>query len=370
MAADHERRIPQARVTISDVARRAGVSLATISHVLNDRRGHVGGTTRLRVLQIIREMGYRPSAVAQSLAARRTRTIGLILADVADPFFAPIAMGVERAAERQGYSVLLCQAPSLAAERRYAAVLEGKRVDGVILASHSVRLPTPHISRLVERGVPVVTVNRPHPPASVDCVGFDYVAAGAVAVRHLVALGHRTLGCITGPITGRAAYLSGQGALEGFRTAITAAGLRPADRWMQRAPLSYEAGLALGRRIARWRHRPTALVVASEDLALGTARGLRSAGLRVPQDVGIVSLGDAPFLAYTEPPLTAVRFPLEAGGARAVALLLRRLQDPHCPPVRELLQGNFIGRQSCGGTRASDLPHPAHHSFRMAKEGS
>jgi LacI family transcriptional regulator len=348
MTTDLSRRTRQGRVTISDVAHQAGVSLATVSHVLNDRRGHVGEVTRARVQQVIHEMGYRPSAVAQSLAARRTRTIGLIVADVADPFFAPIAMGVERAAERQGYGVLLCQAATLAAERRYVAVLEGKRVDGVIVASHSLRRPTEHFSRLVERGIPVVAINRPHPPASVDWVGFDYVEASASAVRHLVGLGHRALACLTGPTDGRTAFHSARGAVEGFRVGLKAAGLRPVRQWVRSAPFSYEAGFALGQRIAAGPRRPTGLVVASEDIALATVRGLRSTGVRVPQDVGIVSIGDAPFLEYAEPPLTALRFPLEGSGARAVVLVIQRLQNPHCPIAREVLRGHLIGRQSCG----------------------
>ncbi|MCX5733919.1 MAG: LacI family DNA-binding transcriptional regulator [candidate division NC10 bacterium] len=369
MAADHQRRGRQPRVTISDVARQAGVSLATVSHVLNKRSTHVGGATRTRVLQVIREMGYRPSAVAQSLAARRTSTIGLIVADVADPFFAPIAMGVEQAAERQGYGVLLCQASSLAAERRYAAVLEAKRVDGVIVASHSVRRPNAHLLALVERGIPMVAVNRPLQPGSVDWVGFDYAGAAVAAVAHLVNLGHRTLGCVTGPVTGRAAYRSGRGAVEGFRLGLQAAGLRPVPRWVQTAPLSYDAGFALGREIARWPSRPRAFVVASEDLALATVRGLRFAGLRVPQDVALVSLGDAPFVEYTEPPLSAVRFPLEASGRRAMALLLQRLQHPHCPLAQEILRGDLIVRQSCGACVVTDATsRMGRQHTRTAKE--
>jgi LacI family transcriptional regulator len=368
MSADRQRRVHQARITISDVARRAGVSLATVSHVLNGRSGHVGGATRTRVLQVIREMGYRPSAVAQSLAARRTRTIGLIVADVADPFFAPIAMGAEQAAERQGYGVLLCQAASLAAERRYAAVLEGKRVDGVILASHSVRRPNAHLLGLVERGIPVMAVNRPLQPGSIDWVGFDYVAAAAAAVAHLVGLGHRNLGCVTGPVTGRSAYLSAQGAAEGFRLGLQMADLRLVSRWVRNVPLSYEAGFGLGRGMACWPSRPTALVVSSEDLALATVRGLRSTGFRVPQDVAIVSLGDAPFVEYTEPPLTAVRFPMEESGRRAVALLLQRLQNPLYPPAREILQGDIIVRESCGSCAATDAaPRPRRQHSQTAK---
>jgi len=370
-AVDRSRRGRQPRVTISDVATRAGVSLATVSHVLNRATTHVSGTTRARVLQVIRELGYRPSAVAQSLAARRTRTIGLIVADVADPFFAPIAMGVEQAAERQEYGVLLCQASSLAAERRYAAVLEGKRVEGVILASHSVRRPNAHLLALVERGIPVVAVNRPLRPGVIDWVGFDYVAASAAAVAHLVKLGHRALGCIVGPVTGRSAYLSAQGATEGFRLGLQAAHLAAASRWIRSAPMSYEAGFALGRAIADWPDRPTAFVVASEDLALATVRGLRSAGLRAPQDVAIVSLGDAPFVEYTEPPVSAVRFPMEAGGRRAVALLLQRLENPQSPPIQEILQGELIVRQSCGACGGSDvLPRRHGQRPRTAKEGA
>lgn len=369
MAADSQPRGRQARVTISDVARQAGVSLATVSHVLNRSNGHVGEATRTRVLQVIREMGYRPSAVAQSLAARRTQTIGLIVADVADPFFAPIAMGVEQAAEQQGYSVLLCQASSPAAERRYAAVLEDKRVDGVILASHSVRRPNAHITALVERGIPVVAVNRPLPPRWVDWVGFDYGGAAAAAVAHLASLGHRSLGCVSGPVTGQTAYLSAQGAAEGFRRGLQAAGLRLVSRWIRNAPLSYEAGFGLGQGFARWPSRPTALVIGSEDLALAAVRGLRSGGLRVPQDVAIVSLGDALFLEYTEPPLSAVRFPLEASGRRAMALLLQRLQHPHCPPAHEILRGDLIVRQSCGaGEVTTATPRTGRRHSPAAKE--
>jgi LacI family transcriptional regulator len=369
MPAARPRRARQPRVTISDVAHRAGVSLATVSHVLNRANGHVGGATRTRVLRVIRDLGYRPSAVAQSLAARRTQTIGLIVADVADPFFAPIAMGVEQAAERQGYGVLLCQAPSLGAERRYAAVLEAKRVDGVILASHSVRQPNAHLLGLVERGIPVVAVNRPLPPCSVDWVGFDYAGAGAAAVAHLVGLGHRALGCVTGPVAGRQAYLSAKGAKEGFRQGVLAADLPLVRRWMISVPFSYEAGFRLAQRVARWPCRPTALVVGSEDLGLAIVRGLRATGLRVPQDVAIVDLGDAPFAAYTEPPLSAVRFPLEASGTRAMELLLQRLQDPLRPSVQEILRGDLIVRESCGArTVATASAGAGRPPSRIAKE--
>lgn len=287
-------------VTIGDVARRARVSTATVSRVLSG----VGGArpeTSDRVIAAARDLGYRPSGIARSLKLRTTRTLGLIVTDIENPFFPQLVRAVEDAAQADGYALLLCNAADDPdREASYLDLLVDRRVDGVIIAASS--LGARHGEWLANPPLPVVLVNAPASDVALPSIASNNRSGGRIASEHLLALGHRRIGVLTaGPRNPDA-----PARLAGVRDAIEAAG-------HDRDGLAIATGEAVVRggeqamtELLR-RHPDMTGVVAYNDLmAIGALRAIRAAGRRVPEDVSVVGFDDVLLAAYLEPPLTTI----------------------------------------------------------------
>lgn len=286
--------------TIADVAARAGVSTATVSRVLAGLGG-ARPATRERVRLAARELGYRPSGIARSLKTRTTRTFGLIVTDIENPFFPHLVRAVEDAARAEGYAVLLCNASDDAQrEGAYLELLTERRVDGIVIAASSLGLR--HRDWLAAAPVPVVLVNGTAPGVSLPSISSDNVRGGRLAAEHLLGLGHRRLGVLTAP----ARNVDAPDRLLGVREAVAAAGLDARS-----VPVAMgDAGVAGGERamqVLLGAAPPPTGVVAYNDLtAIGALRALRAAGLAVPDDVSIVGFDDVDLAAYVDPPLTTI----------------------------------------------------------------
>jgi LacI family transcriptional regulator len=364
-------------VTRDDVARAAGVSVATVSYVLNGGPRPVSEARRRRVLQAVADLGYRPNAIARSLRARRTRILGLVLPDSANPYFAALAKAIEEAATARGYQVIVANA----AERpeREAAHIEALlrlQVDGLCWIPADLRRAARDAPR---PSVPTVQVDRTlEPPGAgqaggegpggprYDVVAADNRAGGRLAAAHLLTLGHRRLACLAGPASHRHA----QARLQGFRDALREAGR--ASGLVAHGDFDFASGAAIA---ARWcalpaAERPTGIVCGNDAMAVGALAAVARAGLRVPRDLSVTGFDDLPLAPFTVPPLTTVAQPVAELAEAAVERLLTRIERPaEAPPPRHtVFPVRLVVRGSTGapGARGAPLSRRAGGARRVA----
>jgi len=311
------------RVTIEDVARAAGVSRQTISRAINDM-GEISPQTRARVLRIAEEMGYRPSGIARGLATRRTRTLGLVVPDVANPFFSDVARGAEHVAYTAGYNVFLCNTDE-DPQRELAVLqsLEEKRVDGLVLCSS--RLDNDELRAVVARHSAVVLVNRRLGPIDrengVGTVMLDDVVGGRMVAQHLLDSGHRAVGFLAGPPASR----SGRSRAEGYREALADAGLTYNPEWVAFCPADVDGGHRAARDLLTTYPELTALFCYNDLVAVGALHACAALGRRVPDDLAVAGFDDILLAALVTPPLTTCRVPRYELGGQAMRLLLNQI---------------------------------------------
>jgi DNA-binding LacI/PurR family transcriptional regulator len=300
-------------VTIRDVARAAGVSPATVSRVLNASGHPVREATRHRVLEAVRRLEYYPNRLARGLLRRETAVVGLLVPDVSNPYYASILRGVEDVAHQHGLVVVLCNTDRDAAKQRhYLRTLLEHRVDGLVVAGGTL---TAEELRMVDRRVPVVAVGR-H-PAPVVSVRVDNVEAARQACRHLLELGHTSIGLLAGPRSS----LTARDRAQGYALALREAGVEPEGPWVSWSEFTAQGGYRAARDVLS-ADGLTALVASNDQMALGALRALWELGLRVPEDVSVVGFDDTPAAAVAVPALTTVAIPTYEMGRRTLELLL------------------------------------------------
>jgi LacI family transcriptional regulator len=331
------------RITMSDVARQAGVSLMTVSRVIN-HKDDVSSDTRQRVLQIIKELDYRPSAIARSLATQETRTIGLVIPDVTNPFFADITRGVEQLAYAQGYHVFLCNAEE-DPKRELGVIqsLEDKRVDGLILCSS--RLDEERLTSLLARLPAAVLINR-HldgiPDEFIVDVSLDDEFGGKIVTQHLLDRGHRQIGILSGPITS----YSGQERVKGYHTAMLGIGVEPITSWVANCLPSVEGGIQATHALLNKHPELTALFCYNDLVAVGALQACIQINRRVPDDLAVVGYDDIPMAAMVTPALTTCRVERHQLGVKAVTALIDRIKGCQNGCDQIILQPELIIRQS------------------------
>jgi len=315
-------------VTLKDVAQQAGVHPATASRALNiETRLLVSEQTASRVLAAAAELGYQPNTVARSLRTRRSNTIGVLIPDLTNPLFPPIVRGLADRLESHGYVALIGNTDGDDARgRRVFEQMGARHVDGYVLAT--AHLQDPLLDDAVRSGVPVVLMNRIAADDSFPSVTVDNEAGVRLAVQHLLALGHRDIACIAGPLdvsTGLVRY-------RGFRSAMTDAGLEMADDRLAFArSFSIDEGYRCARQILAARDGCTAVAAGNDMLAVGCYRALDEADLSCPGDMSVVGFNDMPFIDMLRPPLTTVTFSHQQVGAQAADLLIERLNGSTGP---------------------------------------
>ena len=311
-------------VSVVDVAARAGVSLGTVSNVLN-RPDRVAPATRDRVMQAIRELGFVRNEAARQLRAGQSRTIGLVVLDVGNPFFTDLAKGVEATATKSGLSVVLCNSnDDVDREQHYLSLLQEQRAFGILITP--VGRTTPAIEAVRRMGTPVVLVDRGSSRRQCSVSVNDRVG-GELAAAHLIERGHKRIGFVGGPL----AINQVSERLAGARSAIQAAGLPDEALVVIETPrLDVESGRATGASIAAIapRRRPTAVFCANDLLALGLLQDTVRRQLPVPGDLAIVGYDDIDFAAAAAVPLTSIRQPRAQLGQAAMELLLEESADP------------------------------------------
>lgn len=341
-------------VSVKDVAQTAGVSLGTVSNVLN-RPDKVRPNTRERVERVMRELGFVRNESARQLKAGRSSTIGYIMLDATNPFFTDVAAGMETAAEGAGLSLFLCnsdQRPER--ERSYLGRLEQQRVQGILIT------PVDPESRLIDdlqqRGTPVVLVDRTGERQRCCSVAVDDVLGGRLAAGHLLDLGHERIAFVGGPETLGQVRERRAGALQ----ALTAAGHAPGDLVdVPTDALSIAEGMGAAERIAGMARseRPTAVFCANDLLALGVLQRCVALGLRVPDDLAIVGYDDIVFAAAAAVPLSSVRQPRREMGRQAAELLVDEATNPEHVHQQILFEPELVARAATRGAVRAPARH-------------
>ncbi len=314
------------RPNLKELAASLGISVSTVSRVLSGRaeQNRIAPATRELVLAAAAKFGVLVDQSARGLRLRQTLTIGLLIPDIANPFFASLACSVEKAARAGGYTVLLCDSrESTEIERETADLLHARRVDGLILAP--VGETYQHLLPLQQSGIPIVLVDRVFPQWDVPSVVADSFGGARMAVDHLVAHGHRRIGCVQG----LAASYSNIERLRGFRAGLNAAGIRFEPQLLSGTDFTAEGGYHAAMELCRNPEtRPTALFTLGNLLALGAMRAIHECGLKVPSDVSVVSFDEQPWAEFLSPSLTTIAQPVETIASEAVARLLEILRTP------------------------------------------
>lgn len=330
-------------VTLRDVGIRAGVSAMTVSRVINGRQG-VDAETQRKVEDAIAALDYVPNRIARGLISKKTQTIGLIVPDVANPFFAPVVRGAETAARRAGYRVLLCNSEGdLRLEREYIEDLVSHRVEGILLAPASDH--SRHSVFPLLRGVfPLVLLDRALPDSDCDLIVSDSASGARKLVEHLIAVGHRDIAHLTDTED----TSTGRERLRGYKEALEAAGIPFRRELVFTTTVDRIGGYRATQEILSLEKLPTAIFTVNNMTVVGAMQALRERGLSVPRDMGLVCFDDVEHLAVLSPFLTVIDQPAETFGSLGAQLLLERITGKAgARPRRIVLQTDLIVRQSC-----------------------
>lgn len=327
--------------TIKDVALRAGVSVTTVSHVVNATR-RVSPEGRERVEDAIRELGYVPSAVARSLKRSNTRTLAMLIPNCSNPYFAEIMRTVEDRCFGAGYNLVLCNTDDEPRRQSvYLQALAERRIDGVILVSTGDDASL----RTLLHGLkmPVVVVDREIDDPGCDLVETAHVQGALLATRHLVALGHRRIACIGGP----AGLAPSEQRVSGWRAALDEAGLADESAGLLwRGDFASQSGYDAMRLLLRQAQQPSAVFVCNDLMAMGALCAAHEAGVRVPDALSVVGFDDIELSAFTSPPLTTVAQPKQRIGALAVDMLMERIDGGRAEGRSVVLQPELRVRAS------------------------
>lgn len=326
--------------SITDVARKANVSTATVSRVINNNDS-VKPLLRARVLSAIEELEYEPSGIARNMRNQSKRTIGLIIADVQNPFFTDMVRAIEETAYEHQYTVLLgSSANQVKREQLYLNLLAQERVAGVVV----VPLGSDPAAFQFRRTLPMVFLDRSVPGVDADAVLLDNFRGGAMGAEHLMSFGHEHIGLVAAP--------SVNGAVderqEGFRSALLRAGIRPDPAFSQWGnDIKEVGGFNATLELLAMKPRPTALFAVNNVRTLGMLRAINAAGLRMPDDISVIGFDDSPWLSLLSPPLTTIGQPVYEMANEAVRLLLRRIGNRNeSPQIVTRMSPTLVVRES------------------------
>lgn len=307
-------------ITIKDIAKRVGVSPSVVSRALNNKYG-VKATTRDLIVQTAKEMGYHPNVLAQGLVTRKTNTIGVVMADISEPFFSQLIKGMNLVADETGYTLIYYNSyESLI--KRYALenMIKAQRVDGLIIVGSNIK-EDEYLSNH-NWGVPVVLVERRLTAPRMNCIWVDSIGGAYKATRYLIDQGHQRIAHICGTLDFQVAL----DRLEGYRRALIDAGLPYVEELVSSGHFIWQDGYTATKEILKHAPRSTAVFTGNDTMAYGALQAIAESGLRVPQDIAVVGFDDLEFSLLTNPPLTTVRQPRMEMGKTAVSTLVSILE--------------------------------------------
>jgi LacI family transcriptional regulator len=328
-------------VTIYDVAREAGVSMATVSRVVNNNP-NVKPQTRKKVFEAIEKLGYRPNAVARGLASKRTTTVGVVIPDISNHIFAEVARGIEDIANMYHYNIILCNADKKKEkEIRVINTLLEKQVDGLLFMGAAVT--DDHIEAFRTTTVPIVLCATGDEKREFPSVDIDHEKAGYDATKQLIDAGHRKVAMIAGrmedPYTGLARY-------QGYRRALEEAGIPFREEYVRVGTYRYASGMEMMNYFLQLKDRPTAVFVATDEMALGALHQVQDAGLKVPDDISIISVDNSKLSIMVRPQLSTVSQPMYDIGAVSMRLLTKLMKNETVEDKRVILPHEVVLRNT------------------------
>ncbi len=336
------------KTDIHDVARRAGVSSATVSRVLTGN-GSVNIELRERVLDAVRELNYQPNRVAQSLRVQKSSTIGLIIPDIQNALFLSLVRAVEDLAYAHKLNVILCNTDDNPEKQKsYLDIMRSQQAAGIIVVPTHPK-DAKMLSPVQASGTPIVLVDREIVGFEADTVIVDNVHGAQLAVAHLVAQGYRRVAILAGPQS----LTPGQARLQGYYAALADAAIEPIPELVKMGTFKLDSGYELTRELMESALPPDAIFASNNLMALGCLRALHEKGIRIPDEVALISFDDMPWAEDLNPPLTAITQPSYELGQQALELLLNRMKNPDASYRRVILQPQLIVRKSCGANRQS-----------------
>jgi len=339
--------------TIKDVAREARVSVATVSRVFNDS-GPVSAAARQRILDVAARLRYAPHGAARSLITSKTSTLGALLPDLYGEFFSEVIRGMDQAAQRRGYHLLVSSSHDAKAEIEAALRAMRGRVDGLIVMSPHLDAPT--LVANVPAALPVVLLNCAVRGEGYDALTIENQRGAYRMARHLLSLGHRSIAMIRGA----AGNYDAAERLKGYRKALREAGIEPRPEWEMPGDFTETSGFRAIAQLLALEERPTAVFAANDAMAIGALSALREAGVHVPEEIAVVGFDDIPLARYMSPPLSSVRVPIAELGTRAVEMLLRAIDEKNeHKRRRQRLETTLVVRRSCGAPAEGERPPPA-----------
>lgn len=319
------------RVSIRDVARESGVSLSTVSNALSGK-DCVTEKTRQKIEEVARRLGYRASGVARALRYGRTFTIGVLMADVSNASMPDFLRGIEDVADREKCSLLLCNTDNLIEKQlAHMRVLLERQVDGLVLVSQ--HCDSPEIRQLLDAGTPSVLLQRRSPRYKDDYVGADNREGMLSAIDHLVALGHKRIGLMRGPVQSSTATEK----LEAFREAVASRGLDPDPGLIVQGNYLVEGGYQAASRLMDLPKRPTAIIAANDMSAMGVLNAASERGLSIPRDLSLVGWDDVELASFPFIDLTTLHLPKREMGAAAATLLMERIHKKRRVKTKEVI---------------------------------
>ena len=327
-------------VTILEVAKRANVSITTVSRVLNQSSHRVNDLTRAKVLKAIEELDYHPNALAQSLLKKRSMTIGIIIPDISNPYYAEIVRGIQDKADEEGYSVLI-QNTDRKAERVTHSIhnFRERYTDGVIFAGGAV-LSSHLMSTMKNLASRAVAIGRFE--LDIPSVRVDNQDAAFMAVRHLVELGYRSIAFINGDVTVSSAMAD---RLHGFKHALSHFQCPLHSGFIRTGGLTIEGGYTQIKELLEKQLPPEAIVLANDQMAFGAVKAIKEAGLRIPDDIALISFDNVPLCSYFEPSITSIAIPRYELGRGAMEMLFALITKQEIEQTR-LFKVELIQRQS------------------------
>jgi DNA-binding LacI/PurR family transcriptional regulator len=344
-------------VTIRDVAQLAQVSISTVSQVLNGNTQYVVEAKRERVLSAVRELQYRPNAIARSMVKRQTATVGIVFTTVLGNLFVPIVEHIQEILRPLGYNIILASAPDTESEVQAIEALKAQQVDGFIFMSFrsaSSQHHTAHLLRLKEEGIPLVVINRSlSQDDDLNQIQFNHWETGYLATKHLINLGHTSIATISGPLHDVPPWQSAVERQQGWLQALEEHKLAIIPEWICDGHYTYQGGYQAAQQLleqwSREQKQPTALFVANDNMTLGVLRAFYYHGIRIPKDVALVSVGDPAYAVHMFPALTTFAHPLEEAGHLAAHILLDQLSAPNAVPTQKIMLSYKLHvRESCG----------------------
>lgn len=328
------------KTTIYDIAKAAGVSIATVSKVINGT-GRISTDTRERITEIMQELDYQPSVVASALTGKSTFTIGLLIPDLANPFFAEIARSVEDRGHELGFNLVMCSTDNNSRkEAGYITLLRQKRVDGIIIATGT--SIDGLLSGLADYNIPLALISRDIPSIDADSVRADDDSGAYQAVAHLTGLGHRHIAVIAEDLE----LMTTKERVRGYRRALEDAGIPYTDDLVSVSNSSAEAGKKRTLELMGSDHPPTAIVAFNDLLAIGVVQAAKELRLSIPWDLSVISFDNTVLAGIVDPPLTSVAVPIQQMGRQIMDMLIEVVRGEKRDNQRIVLKPELIIRQS------------------------